>query len=181
MSERGTQLRETAEGQINELTRLFSQRGEAALRLPCPGREKLGDGTVAALASHTADSYLRIAGFLQTTSQIPVAGQPRHRIARLLRARSHTPPRHGESAHDDGMHDGDYATEHVDLAGLLERLSAGQDGLSLLADLTDEQLDTRPLSGSFRFCDGQRTLEQVVASLLNHQRHQIDAVKAAVV
>ena len=63
MSERGTQLLDTADGQISELIGLFSARGEASLSLRFPGREKLGDGTVAALASHTADSYLRIARF----------------------------------------------------------------------------------------------------------------------
>ncbi len=78
------------------------------------------------------------------------------------------------------MHGRDYMAENVDLPGLLERLSAGRDALSLLAGLTDEQLDTVPSAGSFRFCDGQRTLEQVVTSLLKHQGHQIDAVKAAV-
>jgi hypothetical protein len=78
------------------------------------------------------------------------------------------------------MHDGDYAADNVDLHDLLDLLSAGRDALSLLADLADERLDTVPPTGSFRFCDGQRTLEQVVASLFNHQGHQIDAIKAAV-
>jgi hypothetical protein len=63
---------------------------------------------------------------------------------------------------------------------VLERLSAGRDALSPLADLTDEQLDTAPPTGIFRFCDGKRTLEQVVTSLLVHQGHQIDAMRAAV-
>jgi hypothetical protein len=50
MNERGTQLLETANAQTDELIGLISTGGEAALRLPCPGREKLGDGTVAACA-----------------------------------------------------------------------------------------------------------------------------------
>jgi hypothetical protein len=78
------------------------------------------------------------------------------------------------------MRDGDYTADNVDLHDLLDLLSAGRDALSLLADLTDERLDTAPPTGSFRFCDGQRTLEHVVASLLNHQAHQIDALRAAV-
>jgi hypothetical protein len=57
MNERGTQLLETANAQTDELIGLISTGGEAALRLPCPGREKLGDGTVAACALHTADNY----------------------------------------------------------------------------------------------------------------------------
>jgi hypothetical protein len=184
MSERGIHLRETAGGQISELIGLFSVRGEAALSLPCPGREKMGDGTVAACASHTADRYLLIADFLQAADQMPGAhsgsGQGRHRIQRFLLARGHAPGGHAEPGQGEGMHDGDYTAENVDLDGLLERLSAGRDALGLLADMTDAQLDTVPPSGSFRFCDGQRTLEQVVASLLNHQGHQIDAIKAAV-
>ena len=180
MSERCSQLLETADAQIGELIGLLSRRGEAALSLSCPRRDKLGDGTVAALALHTADSYLRIAGFLQESSQIPMARRAPHRIPRLFLARCHRPPRHVESDHNDGMHRRDYMAENVDLLGLLERLSAGRDALSLLAGLTDEQLDTVPSAGSFRFCDGQRTLEQVVTSLLKHQGHQIDALKAAV-
>jgi hypothetical protein len=168
MSERGTQLRDTVDGQINGLINVLSARGEASLSLPCRGREKLGDGTVAALASHTADSYLRVAGFLQTVIQVPVAVRG-----------DRIPPLPG-SGHDTGTHDGDYTAERADLDDLLGRLSGARDALSPLAGLNDEQLDTPPPAGSFRFCDGQRTLEQVVGSLLNHQGHQIDAVMAAV-
>ena len=80
MSERGRQLFETADGQISELMRLVSQVDETVLRLPCPGREKLGDGTVGALASHMADSYLRIAAFLQATDEMSPARTGRHRV-----------------------------------------------------------------------------------------------------
>ena len=180
MSERGLQLFDTADGQISELISLISGPGEASLNVRCPSREKLGDGTVAALALHTADSYLRIAGFLQATSRMPAAQRRSHRISRLFRTRGHTPPRHVEGGHDAGTHDRKYTAENLDTAGLLERLSAGRDALRLLTELTDEQLDTIPSAGSFRFCDGQRTLEQVVASLLNHQGHQVDAMRAAV-
>ena len=157
MRERGSQLRETADRQISRLIGLVSQVDETALALPCPGREKLGDGTVGALASHTADSYLRIAAFL---------------------ARGHTPPPHADSGHNDGTHDRGYKAGNVALAGLIERLSAGREALSLLADLTDDQLDTVPPAGSFRFCDGQRTLAEVISGLLKHQGHQIDAVNS---
>jgi hypothetical protein len=30
-----------------------------------------------------------------------------------------------------------------------------------------------------KFADGRRTLEQTIASLLNHQRHQVDSLAAA--
>jgi hypothetical protein len=185
MSERGIQLHETAEGPISELIDLLSTRGEAALSLPCPGREKMGDGTLAACALHTADRYQLIAEFLQAAAgQMPRARvgstQARHRIPRFLLDRGHGPAGHGEGDHDSGMHDGDYTAESADLDGLLERLSAARDALSVLAEMTDEQLDTVPPAGSFRFCDGQRSLEQVVTGLLKHQGHQVDAMKAAV-
>jgi hypothetical protein len=42
------------------------------------------------------------------------------------------------------------------------------------------QLDTVPPASDMKFCDGQRTLEQVVTNLLNHQNHQLDALKTAI-
>lgn len=155
MAERGNRLRETAEEQISELIDLLSRQDETVLRLPCPGREKLGDGTVGALASHTADNYLRIGAFVHATDA-----------------------RHAAGGHDDGMHDREHVPQNVGLSGLLERLSAGREALGGLASLSDGQLDLVPPAGSFRFCDGQRTLEQVLSSLLTHQAHQIGAIRA---
>jgi hypothetical protein len=162
MNERGTQLQETADGQISELIGLISTGGEAALRLPCPGREKLGDGTVAACAMHTADNYHRIAGFLQ--------GQrdgAHTRIAKFLH-------RHGQDKHQNS-----YRADNIDLPALLDRLSAGRAALSVLADLTEAQLDTVPPASEMKFCDGQRTPQEVVTNLLNHQNHQLDTLKKA--
>jgi len=178
MSERGTQLHQLADGQLCELIDLLSTRDETALRLPCPGREKLGDGTVAACASHTAENYLRIAAFLRGEDHQPAAhgdrGRGRHRVPSFLRrTRGH------QGGHDRHGHSAPSGAEDVDREGLLERLSAGRDALGLLADLTDVQLDAVPPAGDMKFCDGQRTLDQVVANLLNHQSHQIDALKAA--
>jgi len=135
-----------------------------------PRPQTLGDGTVGALASHTADSYLRIAAFLQTTNEPSPARPGSDPVARLLSARSHTRPRHAESGHNDGTHDRGYNAENAGLAGVIERLSTGRAALSLLADLTDDQLDTVPPAGSFRFCDGQRTLGEVISRLPKHQR-----------
>lgn len=184
MSERAIQLHETADDQISELIGLLSSGGESVLGRPCPGREKMGDGTVAAWAAHTADRYQLIAEFLGGAGQMPGPrgrrGQGRHRLPSFLLARGHGAGSHGEGDHEQGRHDGDYTTETVALDGLLERLSAARDAFGFLAGLTDEQLDVVPAAGIFRFCDGHRTLEQVVAGLLKHQGHQIDAVKAAV-
>lgn len=177
MSERATQLHQLADGQLSGLIALLSAHDEAALRLACPGREKLGDGTVAACASHTADNYLRIAVFLRGEDHQPAAhgdrGRGRHRVPSFLRARGHG------SGHDQGGHSAPYAAVNVDRAGLLVRLSSGRDALGILGELTDEQLDAVPPPSDMKFCDGQRTLQQIVANLLNHQTHQLDTLKAA--
>jgi hypothetical protein len=148
MSERGIRLLETADGQIRELVDLFSMSGDAVLSLPCPGREKLGDGTIAACALHTADSYDRIAAF--------IGGRGGRR------------------------HGANYGADKVDLQDLLDRLAAGRGALRRLTKLTDEQLDRVPPASQLKFCDGKRTLEQVLTMLLGHQGHSVDALKAAV-
>ena len=51
MTERAKQLHTTIDGQITELIAFLSTTDDATLRMPCPGREKLGDGTIAAAAS----------------------------------------------------------------------------------------------------------------------------------
>ena len=51
---------------------------------------------------------------------------------------------------------------------------------SSLADLTEAQLDTVPPASEMKFCDGQRTLQQVVTNLLIHQSHQLDALRTAI-
>jgi hypothetical protein len=90
------------------------------LSLLCRGREKLGDGTVAALALHTADSYVRIAGFLQATIQMLAARPSGHAshgfLASAATDRLGTP----KAGHDEGTHDGDYTAENVDVPSLLE-------------------------------------------------------------
>jgi len=179
MSERAKKLYETADGQLVDLIGLLSGQGEDALSLPCPGREKMGDGTIAACALHTTNRYQMIAAFLQAAGRSAGAKKGRHRIPRPLLARGHGPSAHAEADRDHGGHDGDYAAEAVDLDGLLERVSAARDALSVVGELTDAQLDAVPLADSFRFCDGQRTLEQVVAGLLKHQGHQVAAIRAA--
>jgi hypothetical protein len=45
MTKRAQQRHATAEQQIGELVELTSILDDAALRRPCAGREKLGDGT----------------------------------------------------------------------------------------------------------------------------------------
>jgi hypothetical protein len=156
MTERGKQLHATANSQIADLMALVSTVDEAGLRRPCPGREKLGDGTVAAAARHTADNYQRIAAFVQTSDRMSNAHEP-----------------------GAGQHDDQYTADNTDPGAVTEQLSASRDTLARIAELTDSQLDAIPPKDSFRFCDGRRTLEQVLASLLKRQSHQIDALQAA--
>jgi hypothetical protein len=183
MTERGKQLHATTDEQVGELIALISALDEAALRRPCPGREKLGDGTVGASARHTADNYQRIAGFVQTSDRMSGAHGPArhggHRIPRFLRAIGHGPSDHSEHDPAAGQHDGGYTADTIDVGAVVEQLSASRATLGRIAELTDTQLDAIPPDGSFRFCDGQRTLEQVLAGLLKHQAHQIEALKAA--
>jgi S-adenosylmethionine-diacylgycerolhomoserine-N-methlytransferase len=151
----GMKLLTAATAQISELIDLLSKRGEVALTLPCPGREALGDGTVGAVASHTADNYRRIAEFLE----VAVDAQRGFGL---------------------GEHGGNGGAANLHLDDLLERLSAAREPLSLLAELSDEQLNAVPPAGEMKFCDGRRTLEQIMSSLLKHQRHQVEALTRAV-
>ncbi|HSO98425.1 MAG TPA: hypothetical protein VLP43_05695 [Solirubrobacteraceae bacterium] len=63
---------------------------------------------------------------------------------------------------------------------MVEQLAASRVAAGRIAELTESQLDQVPPKDSFRFCDGQRTFEQVLAGLLKHQAHQIEALQAAV-
>jgi len=154
MSLRARQLHQTADGQIAELGEWLSSAGERGLSRPCPGRAWLGDGTVGAVAAHTTDNY--------------------HRIARFVSAlrddvEQHKPLQHSEQ----------HRASEIELDLLLTRLSAARDALATIELLSDEQLDSVPPAGEMKFADGERTLEQIIASLLKHQRHQVDAVAAA--
>ena len=168
MSERAEQLQTTAATQIGELIDLVSTANDATLHRPCPGREKLGDGTIGASAAHTADNYQRIGTFVATSQRMANrhdSRQPdRHRIPSVLRA----------IGHQSG-----YTAETVQPTEIASRLTVARQDLARIAQLTDQHLDAIPPKDSFRFCDGQRTLEQVLAALLKHQDHQVQTLKTA--
>jgi hypothetical protein len=184
MTARGSALHAIADEQIAELTALVSSVDEVALRLPCPGREKLGDGTVGASVRHTADNYRRVTDFVGASDWTSGAHQPSrhggHRIPRFIRAFRHVPPDHAAHGPGAGQHDDEYTADNIDPRAVIAQLSASRGDLGRTAALTDRQLDAIPPKDSFGFCDGQRTLEQVIASLLKHQRHQLDALNAAI-
>jgi hypothetical protein len=64
MSARAQRLHATADRQIAELTERLGAARDADFARPCPGRDKLGDGTIGAVAAHTAGNYRRIAAFV---------------------------------------------------------------------------------------------------------------------
>lgn len=174
MGTRAIALSVAAESQIAALIEGLEGCEESALQRPCPGREKLGDGTVGAVCAHVARSYGRIAGFLAgepPSSAREPAGARRISLPSLLRRRGgHGPWMHGPSAD----------SEKPDRAALIDRLTRARASLGVLESLTDGQLDAvPPADESMRFCDGTRTLEQVVSALLTHQGHQVAALKSA--
>ena len=102
-----------------------------------------------------------------------------HRIPRFLRAIGHGPADHAEHGPGTGEYADSYSADTIDPGAVVDQLSSSRNTLGRIAELTDSQLDAIPPKDSFRFCDGQRTLEQVLASLLKHQSHQLDTLKAA--
>jgi hypothetical protein len=143
-----------ADEQIAELVRVLSSAGEAGLRRPCPGREKLGDGTVGAVAMHTAENYTRISSFLRAT----IDGRPKEHLG----------------AHHPGAMTGD-----VSLDDLLARLRRARRDLEVLTQLSDEELEDVPTASEIRFVDGRRTRGAILVAVLRHQQHQVDAIAAA--
>jgi hypothetical protein len=184
MTQRAHELAASADGQIGELIDLLRPLDQAALRRTCSGRDKLGDGTIGAAARHTADNYQRIAAFVQTSDRMSAIHQPTahggHRIPRFLRALGHGPQDHALQDHSHEQHDNGYTANNIDLDALVAQLNASRHTLGRIVELTDSQLDAIPPKDSFRFCDGQRTLEQVLAALLKHQAHQVEALETAV-
>jgi hypothetical protein len=148
MTERGKELHATADGQIAGLIDLMLTLDEATLRLPCPGREKLGDGTVAAAARHTADNYQRIAAFVQTSDRMSRAQEPTqndgHRIPGFFRTLGHGPAEHAGQGPGAGLHDDSYSAKNVYPGAVVEQFSASRDTLGRIAELTDSQLDAIP-------------------------------------
>jgi hypothetical protein len=150
---RGEQLQMTVDGQLERLQRVVAATDAVRARQPCPGRAKLGDGSIGTVVTHTVGNYSRIADFLAGGGSEDTA---------------HTHHRHAHG------HEGGFDPSEV--AG---RLEAIRSRFHTIGALDNEQLDSVPPAESFRFCDGQRTLEQVLTALLQHQGHQLDALETA--
>jgi hypothetical protein len=65
----------------------------------------------------------------------------------------------------------------VDPDELRHRLAGARVQLGAIAELDGEELDSIPAAGSFRFSDGNRTVEQIIGAVLTHQGHQVDALE----
>jgi hypothetical protein len=151
MTTRGEQLQRSIDGQLERLGRVVAALDSERAREPCAGRAKLGDGSIGAVATHTVVNYGRIAGFVDSEAGGPSEGH-------------HGP---GSAGAFDGR-------------ALASQLAAAQQELAAIGALSDRELDAVPPAESFRFCDGQRTLEQVLTALLTHQNHQLEALESAV-
>jgi hypothetical protein len=153
VSERGEQLHAVVDAQLAELLDLVRALSPPRARLPLPGREKLGDGTVGAVAIHTAGNYRRIAVFVSGLG--------------------------GHTGDSPGQHSGGFGGDAVDLPALTAMLAATRAELNRIVGLTDAELDAVPPAGSFRFADGQRNLEAVLTGLFKHQAHTVRALAGA--
>jgi hypothetical protein len=176
MTVRAEKLHSKADAQIGRLIDLVSVMDDADLGRPCPGREKLGDGSVGTLIAHTGDNYLRITTFVAAGGDSAAPASPpypgRHlpRLGHLLGGlRRHRPRDHG---HGDLP-----AAGGADVVELRRRLATARTDLVRIAELDDGRLDSIPPEGAFRFCDGKRNLGEVLTALLAHQAHQVEALE----
>jgi hypothetical protein len=166
MSERGTRLMAKADRQLSEMIEFFGSLDEADLRKPCPdesAEDSAGD-TVGAVAAHMAQGYHFLGKFLQADRHVPGSPATGNRKGRGHCYR----PGHGRTFPPAALPD------------VVDRLTGGKAPIGLLADLTDEQLDSVPPAGSSRFSDGSRTLEQVIDEVIAHQAAHLVTLKRAV-
>ncbi len=166
VNERGTELMRKASRQLDEMAEFFGTLNDADLRKPCPD-DDTGDSdgdTVGAVAAHMAQGYHFLGKFLQADGYVLGSPAMGNRKGRGHRYR----PGHGRTFPPAALPD------------VVDRLTGGKAPIGLLADLTDEQLDSVPPAGSSRFSDGSRTLEQVIDEVIAHQAAHLVTLKRAV-
>src|SRR5215213_10495973 len=136
------------DSQLSEMIEVFGTLNEADLHKPCPDESpEDSDGiTVGAVAAHMAQGYHFLGKFLQADGYVPGSPATGNRKGCGHRYR----PGHGRTFPSAALPD------------VVDRLAAGKAPIGLLADLTDEQLDSVPPAESSRFSDGSRTLKQVI-------------------
>jgi hypothetical protein len=176
MPARAEKLFSRADAQIDRLIDLVSAMDDADLHRPCPGREKLGDGSVGTLIAHTTDNYLGIAAFVAGAGQA-IESAPSRTAGRHIPRLGHLPGRLRRHRPRDHGHGDLSAAGGADVGELRHRLSTAGTDLARIGELDDARLDSIPPAGAFRFCDGKRSLEEVLTALLNHQGHQVEALE----
>lgn len=160
MSERGTASMTKASRQLDEMAAFCGALDEEDLRKPCL-KDDAGS-TVGAVAAHMVEIPAYLGQFLWATGY--VTGSP-------TTGDSHS---HGPNHRHAG------SEVLPDLPDLMGRLSDGKSSISLLAGLTDEQLESVPPAGSGRFADGRRSLERVIDAIIAHQAALLVMLKRAV-
>ncbi|MCX5302725.1 hypothetical protein OG304_04565 [Streptomyces sp. NBC_00160] len=153
MSERGSELMMRASRQLSEMKEFFGTLSEEDLRRPCAGGDA-GD-TVGAVAAHAAEGY--------------------HRLGQLLSqdGRGHGRPDADRRDLRPGAGLGDSG-----LSGLVARLAGSEAPISLLAGLTDQQLDgaAPPVP---HVSIGHGTLEGLIEDVITHQAAHLDTLRQA--
>lgn len=150
MSERGTDLKRRVDRQMDDIAAAFANLGEADLTKPDLKRK---GRTVADAAAHIAEGYHFLVRFLWSAGYVP-----------------------GGSA---GGHGHERPTA-LSLPELRQRLDDGRIEISVIADLTDQQLDSVPPPKSSRFSDGRRSLELAIEEVIAHQTQHLTDLKTAV-
>jgi hypothetical protein len=172
MTQRAKHVAAAADLQIEQLLSFVKDQTRETLQRPCPGRQKLGDGSLGAFISHMADNWQRIADFAAGRGQqLPGHSPPArtHKMPRFLTAFGHRRPDHTSA----------YSADAADPQEIASRLIAARGLVTQIGALSEQQLDAVPAEGSFRFCDGKRNLEEVLRALLRHQDRQIGAIRSA--
>lgn len=157
MSVRGTELMTKAGRQLEEISEFVESLHDEDLRRPCQDESGHGSGDVGAAIMHVVEGYQRLGQFLRSTGYVP--GSP-----------------------DTGRIHGDghgHAQRPETVAELRDRLMGGRVQLDLMRQLTDDQLDSVPARVN-QFADGNRTLGQVIETVLAHQAADVVTLRRAV-
>ncbi|MFD1537019.1 hypothetical protein [Nonomuraea guangzhouensis] len=156
----GVELMAKVRRQLDESAAVFAALDDADLSKCCPDGDGETTGTVASAAAHLAEGYARLGRFLHSTGYVPAAPEHGHG--------------HGH-AHGAGHR---HAPPPATVADVLELLHRVEQPVTLLGDLTDQQLDSVPAKAN-RFADGHRTLQQVIDEMTAHQAAHLAAIKQA--
>jgi hypothetical protein len=155
VSPRSDSLADRIETRSRELTSFLTGLGEADLRAPTedPGGRSAGE-----VVAHLGEGYHEVLAWLGRAAQDPSGA-------------ADTAPA-GDGHHDHGG--------PVDVPAVVHELEhGGVRWAALVRGFTDGQLDRVP-PATPGYTDGQRTLEQIVTSMLEHQEAHLNSIRRAV-